>query len=175
MRDFAASLPGILKTTLSEHIPRLQFPNVQSIIDLFEEHGKKVGLGHFKTYQFPEQYHDLVENKARAFSGDDPRIQAFGFEEVSYTVYAVERDGEILSACVSSRQNNHSAESWVMTAQNERGKGLGTIVVSRWASEMLRAGIVPFYSHAIDNIPSARLAKRLGLIPMFEEIVLEEQ
>ena len=62
-----------------------------------------------------------------------------------------------------------------MTAQNERGKGLGTIVVSRWASEMLRAGIVPFYSHAIDNIPSARLAKRLGLIPMFEEIVLEEQ
>jgi hypothetical protein len=172
---FAASLPGVLQTTLSEQIPHLQFPNTQQIIGSFEEYNIKVELGHFKTYQFPEQYQDLIENEARAFSGDDLRVQAFGFDGSSNTVYAVERDDEILSACVSSRQNNYSAESWVMTAPNQRGKGLGAIVVSRWASEMLRAGIVPFYSHAIDNIPSARLAKQLGLVPMFEEIVLEEK
>jgi len=169
---FAASLPGVLQTSLGEQIPCLQFPNVQKIIDIFEEYSIKVELGHFKIYWFPEQYQDMVENEARPFSEDDPCVQAFGFDGLSDTVYAVEREGEILSACVSSRQNNYSAEAWVMTTPNQRGKGLGTIVVSRWASEMLRTGIIPFYSHAIDNVPSARLADRLDLVLMFEEIVL---
>jgi RimJ/RimL family protein N-acetyltransferase len=168
---FATSLPEELQAVLMELIPDLQFPNIQEIAVLFERYNVPSNIGHFKTYRFPERYQDMVENDAKPFSKYDARIQAFGFGELADTVCAVEQNGMILSACVSSRQDDSSAEAWVMTLPEQRGKGLGSSVVTRWASAIFRAGRIPFYSHEIDNVSSARLAKRLGLFPIFEEIV----
>ena len=170
---FATSLPTKLQTDLEEQIPRVQFPNIQDVIALFEQYNIPGKAGYFKTYRFPDRYQDVIKDDARPYSKNDSRIQAFGFGGLADTVYAVERDGAIVSACVSSRQDVSSVEAWVLTLPEQRGKGFGAAVVSRWATEVFRAGLVPFYSHKIDNIPSARLANRLGLIPVFEEIVLE--
>jgi predicted GNAT family acetyltransferase len=170
---FAASLPEGLRAVLTELIPDLRFPNVQEIAVLFKRYNVPSNTGHFKTYRFPDHYQNMIENNAKPFSKKDARIQTFGFSELADTIYAFEQNGVILSACVSSRQDDSSAEAWVMTLPEQRGKALGSSVVSRWASEILHAGLIPFYSHEIDNIPSARLAKRLGLIPIFEEIVFE--
>jgi hypothetical protein len=170
---FAASLPKELQAVLTELIPDLRFPNVQEIAVIFERYNLPSNIGHFKTYLFPNRYQNMVDNVAKPFSKNDARIRAFGFGELADTVYAVEQNGVILSACVSSRQDDSSAEAWVMTLPEQRGKGLGSSGVSRWASELVRSGLIPFYSHEIDNIPSARLARRLGLIPIFEEIVFE--
>lgn len=170
---FATSLPGELQAGLTELILNLRFPNVHEVTVLFERHNVPNNIGHFKTYRFPELYRGMIENDAGPFSKNDARIQAFGFGELADIVYAVEQNGVILSACVSSRQDDSSAEAWVMTLPEQRGKGLGSSVVSCWAGEIFRAGRIPFYSHEIDNIPSARLARRLGLFPLFEEIVFE--
>jgi predicted GNAT family acetyltransferase len=72
------------------------------------------------------------------------------------------------------REDEFCAESWVITAPEQRGKGLATAAVSLWAAETLKTEKIPFYSHALTNIPSARLAGKLGLIPIFEEVVLEK-
>jgi hypothetical protein len=40
---------------------------------------------------------------------------------------------------------------------------------------MMQAKLVPFYSHKLENIASAGLANKLGLIPIFEEIVIEKK
>jgi hypothetical protein len=170
---FAASLPGELQTVLTELFPDLRFPNVQEIAVLFERYNVPSNIGHFKTYRFPDSCQGMIENDVKTFSKNDACIRAFGFGELADIVYAVEQNGVILSACVSTRQDDSSAEAWVMTLPEQRGKGLGSSVVSRWASGISRAGLIPFYSHEIDNIPSTRLAKRLGLIPIFEEIVFE--
>ena len=170
---FAVSLPGKLQAVLTELIPDLRFPNISEIVVLFERYNLPSNIGHFKTYRFSNLYQGMIENDAKPFSKNDARIQAFGFGELADTVYAIEQNGVILSACVSSRQDDASAEAWVMTVPEQRGKGLGSSMVARWASEIFQAGLMPFYSHEIDNISSARLAKRLGLIPIFEEIVFE--
>jgi RimJ/RimL family protein N-acetyltransferase len=170
---FAASLPRKSQSALEEYIPCLRFPNVQDVCALFEQYDIHGKISHFKTYRFPDHYRGTIENDAIPFSKNDPRIRALGFGELDDTVYAIERNNVIPSACVSSRQDDSSAEAWVMTLPEQRGKGFGRTVVSRWANEVFRAGLIPFYSHEIDNIPSARLANRLGLIPVFEEIVLE--
>ncbi len=109
------------------------------------------------------------------FQRDDPRIQNFGFDQLADQVYAVEQADVILSACVSVRQNAKCAEAWVFTACEQRGRGLAQLAVAAWAKHVMQDGIVPFYSHKIDNTASAHLANKLGLIPVFEEIGIERQ
>jgi hypothetical protein len=169
----AASLLGELQADLAKLIPDLRFPKIQEIVASFERHNIHSDVSHFKTYRFPDRYQNMTENDAKPFSKNDVRIQAFGFGDLANTVYAVEQNGVILSACVSSRKHDSSAEAWVMTLPEQRGKGLGSSVVSRWASGIFQEGLIPFYSHEIDNISSAHLVRRLGLIPIFEEIVFE--
>jgi predicted GNAT family acetyltransferase len=87
----------------------------------------------------------------------------------------VEAGGVILSACVSIRQNTECAEAWLFTAAEHRRKGLAQLVVTAWARDMMKAKLGPFYSHKLENIASVRLANKLGLVPVFEEIVIEKK
>jgi predicted GNAT family acetyltransferase len=62
----------------------------------------------------------------------------------------------------------------VLTAPEQRGQGLALQVVSAWASSVLRDGKIPFYSHAVENIASYKVAVKLGLVHLFDETVLEQ-
>ena len=152
----------------------LQAFKTESAIEVFEKSGIHAKANHFKTYIFLDNFETENLETVKCFSQDDPKIIAFGFNGLSDKVFAIENEGVIVSACVSSRQNSSSAEAWVFTHSNHRRKGLAQLVVTAWARSMKKEGLTPFYSHNIENINSARLARRLKLIEVFKETVIEK-
>lgn len=166
-----ALLPEI-RAELDRQIQVLQFPNIDPVIEILETRTMRVEVGHYKTYKFPERYKDLNIAEVIPYSGTDPKIQAFNFGDFTAKVHAIEQAGKTVSACVSAKENNRCGEAWVYTDPEHRHQGLARKVVSAWAASLFTEGKVPFYSHKIQNIASAHLAKQLELEPLFEEIVI---
>ena len=116
---------------------------------------------------------DIETENVKCLDRDDPKVADFGFAGLGESVFALEYDGKILTACVSSRENEKVAESWVFTAPEHRGQGLALQVVTAWASRVLREGKIPFYSHVVENVASSKVAEKLRLIHLYDESVLE--
>lgn len=74
----------------------------------------------------------------------------------------VVRDGHIVAVCYSSRDGAEACEAGVETAMTYRGLGLGALAVRAWAAAVQRSGRVALYSTSWDNLPSQRIAARLG-------------
>ena len=72
-------------------------------------------------------------------------------------------DGQIVVACVSSRENAIGAEAWVQTLPAYRRRGYARQVTTAWAFHLQQEGKIPFYSHHSDNLPSHALAQELRL------------
>jgi len=155
---------------LAKHIPDIVFPNIDPLLDSLNSQDISFEIGHYKTYLFPARLAYPTDHEVVCHSRQDPAIQAFGFNGFAEQVYAVERDGKIVSACVSTRENGQCGEAWVYTDPQYRNQGFAQRVVHVWALHLIEAGKVPFYSHKMENIASANLANRLGLQPVFEEI-----
>jgi hypothetical protein len=162
-----------LQTELEKQIQDIVFPAIDSILDFLKTQNIPFDIGHYKTYIFPAHAANAI-NDVKCRSKQDSLVQTFGFGDFAEQVYAIERDGRIVSACVSTRENGHCGEAWVYTDPAYRRLGLAQQVVGMWAQQITELGKVPFYSHKIDNIPSATLAKRLELQPVFEEIVITQ-
>lgn len=168
---FDNSLPSVLRDKLS--LVDLQSFKIESAIEAFDLFGINTKSGRFKTYIFPSNLVAADFGNVKCFSQHDPKVIAFGFTGLADKVYAIEQEGVILSACVSSRQNSKSAEAWIFTHPDHRRKGLAQQVVTAWAGSLQREGIVPFYSHEAKNTNSANLANKLNLIRIFDETVIE--
>ena len=167
-----ASLPAEIRLQLSKH--ELADFNTGKAIEILEKSGLHIKAGYFKTHVFPDGIEHPNLDLVRCFDGNDPKVIAFGFNGLADKVYAIEDAGRILSACVSSRQNTRAAEAWVYTHPDHRRKGYAQQVVGAWAGSLKAEGLIPFYSHAIENAGSARLAESLNLVAVFEEVVLEK-
>lgn len=151
---------------------KMEFPDIDDLIKILLFHNVKFELGHYKTYLFaslPAKDEDVV-----CLSRHDSRAKAFGFDGLEENIYAIERNGVLVSACVSTRENDRCGEAWVYTNPEYRYQGLARKVVNAWARDLKNTGKVPFYSHNIENEASASLAKRLGLRPVFEEITITQ-
>ncbi|HEU0292544.1 MAG TPA: GNAT family N-acetyltransferase [Anaerolineales bacterium] len=161
-----------LHEELARGVYAIRFPNVDRLSTLLQ--GRNIGfeIGHYKTYIFPEMYAAFKDETVKCYSRHAPEVKAFGFDGFAEQVYGIERDGKIVSACVSARENESCGEAWVYTSPEYRYQGFAQRVVGTWAARLLMAGKVPFYSHKIQNFESASLAKRLGLETIFEEIVI---
>ncbi len=168
-------LPVGLQEELSVRESQVSFSNIDALLNLLDAYDIQYKVGHYKTYVFPECCAEADTRRVTCFQRDDPKIKSFGFDKLADKIYTVEQDGVILSACASVRQDARCAESWVFTAPEHRRRGLAQLVVTAWAKNVVQDGIVPFYSHKMDNRASANLANRLGLIPVFEEIGIERQ
>ena len=166
------ALPPELRDGLGKQVRSVDFPNIDPIITVLHQRYLKLEIGRFKTYTFPEHYKDLIFDEVIQFHNADPKVQAFGFDGLAEQIHAVERDGKIVSACVSAKENDRCGEAWVTTDSEYRHQGFARKVVGAWAKSLLAVNKLPFYSHKIDNLASAKLAKRLGLEPVFEEIVI---
>lgn len=83
--------------------------------------------------------------------------------EIGTSVFGVIRDDKVVSACSSSRENVRSAEAWVWTEPEYRGRGYAQQSVAAWARDLQERGKVPFYSHHIDNDASRKVAGKLKL------------
>jgi GNAT superfamily N-acetyltransferase len=164
------SLPPELYAGLKDRIGECEFPMIVPLLDFLKSAGISIEVGHFKTHVFPEHIVASINPEVKDLSSDNPLVQAFGFGGFAGIVYAIERGGGIVSACMSVRENGQCGEAWVYTDPQYRHQGFARQAVSTWAQNMLNAGKIPFYSHKMNNLASANLAKRLDLQPVFEEI-----
>jgi hypothetical protein len=164
------SLPLELHAGLEKQVSGIQFPVIDSLLDFLKSGNISIQVGHYKTYVFPAYFADRVDPDTRRLPRENPLVQAFGFGRFAEHVYAIEREGRIASACVSTLENGECGEAWVYTDSQNRRHGFAQRVVGAWAQNMIAAGKVPFYSHKVENTASANLAKSLGLEPVFEEI-----
>ena len=113
-----------------------------------------------------------TDKNVLCLSKHDLKVNAFRFDGFAENVYAMECDGNLVSACVSTHENEECGEAWVYTDAAYRHQGFAQKVVNAWARSLMEAGKVPFYSHRIENIASSNLAKKLGLQSVFEEIAI---
>jgi hypothetical protein len=166
----------LISSEIRDQLPRddLKSFKTESTIEVFKKSGIHAQVNHFKTYIFQDSFESANVEMVKCFSQDDPKIVSFGFTGLADKVFAIEQEGMILSACASSRKNSTSAEASVFTHSDHRRKGLAQKVVTAWARSMQKEGLTPFYSHIIENTNSALLAKRLNLIEVFEETVIEK-
>jgi RimJ/RimL family protein N-acetyltransferase len=160
------ALPAALQKELSA--TRIEFPKIEPLLDGLKSNHISFEVGHYKTHVFPEQ--PARDANVLCLSKHDPRVKAFEFDGFADEVYAMEQNGVLVSACVSTRENETCAEAWIYTMPAYRQRGFAQKAVNAWAGSLLEAGKVPFYSHDIKNDASASLARKLGLLPVFEEI-----
>ena len=164
------SLPAEVYTGLKGRIGECEFPLIAPLHDFLKTAGISIEVGHYKTHVFPEYIVASINPQVKGLPSDNPLVQAFGFGAFTGNVYAIERGGSIVSACMSVRENGQCGEAWVYTDPQYRHQGFARQTVGTWAQNLLNAGKVPFYSHKMNNLASANLAKRLDLQPVFEEI-----
>ena len=157
-----------LQEALAASSADLEFSTFNPLLDVLQRHGMQCEVGHYKTYVFPSI--PDIDKDVHCLSKNDQEVKTFGFEGFAEQVYAIEREGRVVSACVSTRENEKCGEAWVFTASEHRHQGFAQKVVNAWARSLMSAGKIPFYSHKMDNLASAALAGRLGLQPVFEEI-----
>jgi RimJ/RimL family protein N-acetyltransferase len=106
------------------------------------------------------------ERLAQKLSSSDERLRGFsdGFFGIDYPeVFVVLAEGKVVAAAASSREDGRSAEAWVYVSTDDRRRGLAGHVVRAWLHSAQERGLLPFYTHAVGNVPSQRLAKSLRL------------
>lgn len=166
------ALNSDLQEELTRRVRSVQFPQIGPLLELLDIENVSIEAGHYKTYGIPAHAAVFADEEVTCRSRKDPKVKAFGFGGFAEWVYGIERDGKIVSACVSARENDSCGEAWVFTEPAYRHQGLAQKAVSAWAEGLISAGKVPLYSHKIEKNASASLAGRLGLPPVFEEIVV---
>jgi RimJ/RimL family protein N-acetyltransferase len=159
-----------LQKELAANLFQREVPNFDSLRNGLRSRGLSFEVGHYKTYVFPSR--PARDAEVICFSSQDPNVKAFGFDGFAEKVYAIEQDGKIVSACVSTRENESCGEAWVYTDEAYRHQGFAQKAVNAWAESLMEQGKVPFYSHKIENLTSASLAKKLSLQSVFEEIAM---
>ncbi len=146
----------------------IDFSKVDILLAALKRLNIQCEVGHYKTYVFPSE--PAIEADVLCLSKHDSKVKTFGFDGFANEVYAIADGDRIVSACVSTRENKTCGEAWVYTMPEYRKQGCAQKVVRAWARSLMEAGKVPFYSHEIKNEASANLAKKLGLLAVFEEI-----
>ena len=166
------SISPALQRNLAERLLGVAFPEIQPLLEILKTEHIPFEVGHYKTYVFPLA--PLNDNDVLCLSKHDTRVKSFRFDGFADPVFALEQGGMLVSACVSTRENEACGEGWVYTAPDFRGHGLAEKVVSAWAGSLMSTGKVPFYSHKPENVASANLARKLGLQNVFEEISITQ-
>ena len=167
---FDEESPTELREALQTRLSNFSFPNIDTFSPFLQSRNISFEVGHYKTYIFPERYASFKNEAVARLSKHHSKVQDFGFDGFAESVFAIERDNKIVSACVSTRENNFCGEAWVYTDPEYRSQGFAQKVVGAWAASLLSAGKIPFYSHKTGNTASARLASKLKLQPVLEEI-----
>lgn len=125
-----------------------------------------------KSYVFPERigpadYPDVVR-----LSQLDPALVRHYEEEldsIQHEIFGILVDGQIVSTCQSSREDERAGEAWVRTLEAYRQRGYARQVTAAWGHWLQQQGKVPFYSHRSDNLASWAVAQSLGLIQYIED------
>ena len=102
---FDESLTPNLYLELMERAQHIKFPTIHPLLEIFAEQDIPVHVGHYKTNVFPATFLEFVSEDVECRSKNDPQIQKFGFGDFAGQVYAIEREGRVVSACVSTHED----------------------------------------------------------------------
>ena len=72
-------------------------------------------------------------------------------------------DGKAVSVCATVRSSSTVHCAGVETAAAYRGRGFAERAVAAWSKRVRARGAEPFYGTTFDNVPSQKVAWRLGL------------
>lgn len=102
-----------------------------------------------KSTEFTEQYYTEYWGSKEAF------LKAgFGF--------CILQDEKVVAECVSIFRSNRFAEIDIATHPNYQGKGFAQLVATYFIEHCIQNSITPCWDCNVDNIPSQRLASKLG-------------
>lgn len=65
---------------------------------------------------------------------------------------------------IMERQTDKAAELALEVLPIYRRRGYGRQLAAAWANHIMHQGLVAFYSHLHDNLPSQTLAQSLGVV-----------
>jgi GNAT acetyltransferase len=82
-------------------------------------------------------------------------------------------EGRAVSICFSARLTSSAAEAGVETREAMRRRGYATKAVAGWAIAIYKRGLLPLYSTSWDNLPSMRVAHKLGMAFYGEDWLIE--
>jgi len=122
------------------------------------------------TYTFPQTFGSAGLGEAiQLQESHRALIEAYsaGMDVTRRAVYAIIRDGQIVSTCGSVRKNEQAGECYTYTLAAYRGRGYGRQVTAAWGVRLVQQGKVAFYSHLRENSASRSVAQGLGLEPCF--------
>jgi len=155
---FSRDLPKLTREQIRLLSPEIAFSNYDTVkvILAADKPCEQMHIG--KSYVFPDTL------KAQDFA------DVVSIERDQRVVHAIVVDGEIVSSCESSRENNAAGEAWVYTAEAFRGRGYARQVTAAWGCDLQRKGKIPFYSHVVTNLASQAVARSLGLVQFIADV-----
>lgn len=80
-------------------------------------------------------------------------------------VFLAKKEDEIVGLAGSTIETEKLWEIGIDVKPEYRKSGLGTILVSNLTIDIIKQGIVPFYSASVTNLASQMVANRSGYIP----------
>lgn len=168
----------LISNNLFSELERLEKQNFihdpNKIAEVLKKFNQFEEYCHFVTYIFPQNIEIDIKNTKIFIGSENEEIKKFdpSFYEKYPMVYAVIQNENIVSCCVSSRENDSAGEAWVFTHPDFRKQGFGFTAVNLWASE-LQKNKIPLYTHEVTNIASQKLADKLNLSKVFENVIYE--
>jgi RimJ/RimL family protein N-acetyltransferase len=82
-------------------------------------------------------------------------------------------DDAVASLCYCARLSSSAAEAGVVTLEALRRRGHATAAVAGWAAAVRDEGLLPLYSTTWENLPSQRVAHKLGMVAYGEDWSIE--
>ena len=160
------NLPAHLRDALMQISPELAFHDHERIKAVLAADAPCPEVWTGRSYTFPAlRDEDNPFSVVRLSKAQRDLIVKYdpNLNPSQVTACAILADGQIVAACVSSRENAIGAEAWVQTLPAYRRRGYARQVTTAWAFHLQQEGKIPFYSHHSDNLPSHALAQELRL------------
>ncbi|MDM5190299.1 GNAT family N-acetyltransferase [Bacillus sp. DX4.1] len=76
--------------------------------------------------------------------------------------FCIVQDQKVVAECASIFKSNHFAEIDIATHPDHQGKGLARLVATYFIEHCIQNNITPCWDCNMDNIPSQKLASKLG-------------
>lgn len=159
----------------------LQDEPFRSLLHLFENRGRVVGSG--PAYI---GYRDIPLEAPQSISHlpfSDSRVEAlksaqpldwehFGYSPDSHGLFAYIDDGQLLGLAHYELWGERIAHIGVIVDKGARGRGVGQQVVTAAVNEALSKDSLPQYRTLHSNVPSMRIAARLGFEHFGDSLVI---
>ncbi|MBI9010594.1 MAG: GNAT family N-acetyltransferase [Clostridiales bacterium] len=89
--------------------------------------------------------------------------------------YCAVRENKLLSWCTAEFISNKSCGIGIETVEDEQGKGIATMVASKFVDKCTEIDLMPYWDSWLKNYPSVKIAQKVGfdLIEDYEVIVVK--